>query len=79
MSQRPILFVSLPESGLLNPALVLVEELSRRGVAGLWFATDDKARAEVEAAAVGAPIEFFSLGGVVPAQVLPPGLYAPKP
>lgn len=66
MSQRPILFVSLPESGLLNPMLVLAEELSRRGVEDLWFATDDKGRAEVEAAAAGSPIRFFSLGDVIP-------------
>src|SRR5688572_341836 len=66
MSQRPILFVSLPESGLLNPMLVLAEELSRRGVENLWFATDDKGREEVEAAAVGSPIEFRSLGEVIP-------------
>lgn len=66
MSQRPILFVSLPESGLLNPMLVLAEELSRRGVGNLWFATDDKGREEVEAAAVGSPVEFRSLGGVIP-------------
>jgi polyene glycosyltransferase len=66
MSQRPILFVSLPESGLLNPMLVLAEELSRRGVENLWFATDDKGRAEVEAAAVGSPIRFRSLGDVIP-------------
>ncbi|MGN9758853.1 glycosyltransferase [Streptomyces sp. SD31] len=65
MSQRPILFVSLPESGLLNPMLVLAEELSRRGVADLWFATDDKAREEVAATAVGSPVEFLSLGEVV--------------
>jgi polyene glycosyltransferase len=65
MSQRPILFVSLPESGLLNPMLVLAEELSRRGVENLWFATDDKGREEVGAAAVGSPIEFFSLGDVI--------------
>ncbi|MEV6237102.1 glycosyltransferase [Lentzea sp. NPDC051838] len=66
MSQRPILFVSLPESGLLNPMLVLAEELSRRGVENLWFATDDKGREEVEAAAVGSPIRFHSLGEVIP-------------
>ncbi|MET9633076.1 glycosyltransferase [Lentzea sp. NPDC006480] len=66
MSQRPILFVSLPESGLLNPMLVLAEELSRRGVENLWFATDDKGREEVEAAAAGSPIRFHSLGAVIP-------------
>ncbi|TWF93867.1 glycosyltransferase [Saccharopolyspora dendranthemae] len=65
-TQRPILFVSLPEAGLLNPLLVLVEELSRRGVPDLWFAADEKARAGVEAAQVGSPIQFFSLGEVTP-------------
>lgn len=62
-NRRPILFVSYAESGLLNPLLVLAEELSRRGVADLWFATDEKARAEVEAAGVGSPVRFASLGG----------------
>lgn len=65
-SQRPILFVSLPDSGLLNPMLVLAEELSRRGVRDLWFATDDNRRAEVEALQVDTPVEFYSLGEVVP-------------
>ncbi|WP_406692002.1 hypothetical protein REH65_08400 [Saccharopolyspora sp. ID03-671] len=65
-TQRPILFVSLPEAGLLNPLLVLVEELSRRGVPDLWFVADEKARAGVEAAEVGSPIEFLSLGDVTP-------------
>ncbi|TDC90982.1 glycosyltransferase [Saccharopolyspora aridisoli] len=63
---RPILFVSLPEAGLLNPMLVLVEELSRRGVTDLWFVADEKARAGVEAAQVGSPIQFSSLGDVTP-------------
>src|SRR5690349_4326987 len=66
MSQRPILFVSLPESGLLNPMLVLAEELSRRGVGNVWFATDDKGREEVEAGAGGSPIRFRSLGAAIP-------------
>ncbi|UJW32774.1 glycosyltransferase [Saccharothrix sp. AJ9571] len=61
-SQRPILFVSYSESGLLNPMLVLAEELSRRGVADLWFATDENRRAAVEGLNAGAPVEFFSLG-----------------
>ncbi|MEU5051683.1 glycosyltransferase [Streptomyces sp. NPDC021096] len=64
--RRPILFVSLPESGLLNPLLVLAAELSRRGVEDLWFATDDNRRAEVENLAVKAPVEFASLGEVIP-------------
>ena len=65
-SQRPILFVSLPESGLLNPMLVLAEELSRRGVDNLVFATDEHRRADVEALKVHTPVEFCSLGDVVP-------------
>ncbi|GLZ53136.1 glycosyltransferase [Actinomycetospora sp. NBRC 106378] len=61
----PVLFVSYAESGLLNPMLVLAEELSRRGVRDLWFAADEKARDEVTAAGVGTPVEFASLGGTV--------------
>ena len=65
-TQRPVLFVTLPESGLLNSMLVLAEELSRQGVEDLWFATDEHRRAEVEAAGVGTPVRFVSLGEVVP-------------
>jgi len=64
--RRPILFVSLPESGLLNPMLVLAGELSRREVPDLWFATDEHRQSEVEQAATGSPIAFASLGAVVP-------------
>jgi polyene glycosyltransferase len=64
-SQGPILFVSLPESGLLNPMLVLAEELSRRGFENLWFATDENRRADVEAIDAGTPVQFFSLGEVI--------------
>ncbi|GGQ84360.1 glycosyltransferase [Couchioplanes azureus] len=59
---RPVLFVSLPESGLLNPMLVLAAELARRGVPDLWFATDEPRRADVEDISV----QFASLGAVVP-------------
>jgi len=59
---RPILFVSLPEPGLLNPLLVLAGELSRRGVRDLWFATDEHRRGEVEATWAA----FASLGEVIP-------------
>ncbi|MFJ2444367.1 MULTISPECIES: glycosyltransferase [unclassified Streptomyces] len=64
-NRRPILFVSYAESGLLNPLLVLAEELSRRGVEDVWFAADEKARPAVEAASVGTPVSFASLGDVV--------------
>ncbi|SDI17909.1 polyene glycosyltransferase [Sinosporangium album] len=63
-AQRPILFVSLPESGLLNPLLVLAGELARRGVPGLWFATDEPRRGEVGRLAARARVEFASLGEV---------------
>ncbi|AXB49116.1 glycosyltransferase [Amycolatopsis albispora] len=65
-SQRPILFVSYSESGLLNPMLVLAEELSRRGVPNLWFATDENRRSAVEGLNAGSPVEFFSLGDPIP-------------
>ncbi|MFE3774639.1 glycosyltransferase [Streptomyces sp. NPDC059122] len=64
-ARRPILFVSLPESGLANPLLVLAEELSRRNVPDLWFATDEPRRADVKRISVGSPVEFGSLGEVV--------------
>src|SRR5260370_32397139 len=59
---RPILFVSLPEAGCINPLLVLAGELSRRGVKDLWFATDEPRRPEVEATLAA----FASLGEVIP-------------
>jgi polyene glycosyltransferase len=65
-TRRPILFASYPESGLLNPLLVLAEELSRRGVDDLHFATDDNRREEVQAATVDTPVNFIPLGEVVP-------------
>jgi polyene glycosyltransferase len=59
---RPILFVSSPEAGLINPLLVLADELARRGVADLWFATDEPRRDDIEAMSVA----FASLGDVIP-------------
>ncbi len=59
---RPILFVSLPEAGLINPLLVLAGELSRRGARDVWFATDEPRRLDVEATSA----VFASLGGVIP-------------
>ncbi|MFH8349890.1 glycosyltransferase [Streptomyces sp. NPDC018045] len=64
-ARRPILFVSLPESGLLNPLLVLAEELSRKNVPDLWFATDEPRRDDVKRISVGSAVEFASLGEVV--------------
>jgi polyene glycosyltransferase len=68
-NRRPILFVSSPDPGLLNPLLVLAGELSRRGVGDLWFATDESRRGEIEAISVGegaTEVRFRSLGEVIP-------------
>ena len=65
-SRRPILFVTLPESGLLNSMLVLAEELARQGVTDIWFATDEHRRADIEALSADNPVNFVSLGDVVP-------------
>ncbi|SEO77380.1 glycosyltransferase [Amycolatopsis saalfeldensis] len=65
-TRRPILLVSSPESGLLNPLLILAAELSGRGVEDLWFATDEPRRGEIEGIGGGTPVEFASLGEVVP-------------
>jgi polyene glycosyltransferase len=67
--RRPILFVSSPDSGLVNSLLVLAAELSRRGVPDLWFATFDNRRAEVEAIGAdgtGTRVRFRSLGAPIP-------------
>ncbi|MFI9045601.1 glycosyltransferase [Streptomyces sp. NPDC053427] len=64
-ARRPILFVSLPESGLANPLLVLAEELSRQNVPDIWFATDEPRREDVKRISVGSEVEFASLGEVV--------------
>jgi polyene glycosyltransferase len=66
LGKRPVLFVSLPEAGLLNPMLVVAGELARRGVPGLWFATDENRRDDIAALSAGAPVEFASLGPVIP-------------
>ncbi|RSM38945.1 glycosyltransferase [Amycolatopsis balhimycina DSM 5908] len=65
-AQRPILFVGLPESGLLNPLLVLAGELAARGTEDLWFATDEHRRAEVTALSARSEVRFASLGDPVP-------------
>ncbi|OJF16278.1 glycosyltransferase [Couchioplanes caeruleus] len=63
---RAVMFVSLPESGLLNPMLVLAAELARRGVPGLSFATDESRRTDIETISGDHPVRFASLGEVVP-------------
>ncbi len=56
--EGPILFASGANSGLINPLLAVMGELSRRGVDGLHVAADEPARYPVEAAATGSPISF---------------------
>jgi polyene glycosyltransferase len=60
--RRPILFVSMPDAGLLNPLLVLAGELARRGVPDLWFATDEHRRDEVAKLTDISVVRFESLG-----------------
>ncbi|GAA2795008.1 glycosyltransferase [Crossiella cryophila] len=60
--RRPILFVSRPESGLLNPMLVLAGELVDRGVPEVWYATDETRREQIE----GRGLKFVSLGAGPP-------------
>ncbi|MCS7483116.1 glycosyltransferase [Umezawaea endophytica] len=64
--RRPIMFVTLPESGLMNSLRVLAGELARRGVQDIWFATDEHRRGDVEALADKSKVEFWSLGEVEP-------------
>lgn len=64
MVSRPVLFAGLPESGLLNPMLVLAGELARRGVPDLWFATDEHRRQDVLRLAATSAVGFASLGEV---------------
>jgi polyene glycosyltransferase len=61
-SAKPILFASLPEAGLFNPLFVLAQELTRRGVQDVWFATDEPRRGDIEAISA----TFASLGEVIP-------------
>ena len=65
-SPRPILFVSLPESGLFNPVQTIAGEFARRGVEDLWFATDEERRDDVESLSAASAVRFAPLGDVVP-------------
>ncbi|WHT16656.1 glycosyltransferase [Crossiella sp. CA-258035] len=60
--RRPVLFVSRPESGLLNPMLVLAGELADRGVPDVWYATDESRRGQIEERG----LSFASLGRGAP-------------
>jgi polyene glycosyltransferase len=60
------MLVSLPESGLLNPLMVLAGELARRGVDDILFATDEPRRSEIEELSDASKVEFVSLGDVLP-------------
>lgn len=58
----PILFASTAHAGQINPLLAIAGELSRHGVPGLWFASTDNRRDDIERAATGSPIHFVSCG-----------------
>ena len=61
-SNGRILFASTAHAGQINPLLSIVGELSRRGVPGLWFASTDNRRTNIEGTATGSPIHFVSCG-----------------
>jgi polyene glycosyltransferase len=61
-SDGPILFASTAHAGQINPLLSIAGELSRRGVTGLWFASTDNRRVDIEGSATGSPIHFISCG-----------------
>jgi polyene glycosyltransferase len=56
------LFASSAHAGQINPLLSIAGELSRRGVPGLWFASTDNRRADIEGASIGSPVHFVSCG-----------------
>lgn len=58
----PVLFASPAHPGQINPLLALAGELSRRGTPGLWFASEEGAKAAVEAVASNSPVRFLSTG-----------------
>ncbi len=59
---KSVLFVSLPEAGLVNGMIVLAREAARRAAVDVWFATDEPQRARIES---GRELTFASLGEVV--------------
>ena len=61
-SDGPILFASTAHAGQINPLLSIGGELSWRRVPGLWLASTDNRRADIEGAAIGSPIHFVSCG-----------------
>lgn len=59
---KPVLFVSLPEAGLINSMLVLAREVAGRGEVDVWFATDEPQKARIESES---GLTFATLGEVV--------------
>jgi polyene glycosyltransferase len=64
-THRPILFVGMSYSGV-NPMFVIANELSRRGRQGIWFATEEHLRADVERLSAESKVGFASLGEATP-------------
>ncbi|MFD6393962.1 glycosyltransferase [Nocardia sp. NPDC060259] len=61
-----ILFAANPDSGLINPLLTIAGELARRGEPGLWFASTDDRKGDIENQGGLEPIRFVSVGARKP-------------
>ncbi|MFC9477107.1 glycosyltransferase [Nocardia sp. NPDC056952] len=61
-----ILFAANPDSGLINPLLVIAGELARRGEPGLWFASTDDRKGDIERQGGLEPLQFVSVGSRKP-------------
>ncbi|GAB3971827.1 hypothetical protein GCM10029978_047730 [Actinoallomurus acanthiterrae] len=57
-----ILFASVPSSGPINPLLAMARELNERGVPGLWFASGEERRADIERIPGHGTVRFASYG-----------------
>jgi len=57
-----VLFACLPAAGLINPMLVLADELARRGIGPIAFASTEERRGEVERLGGPRPVRFVTLG-----------------
>jgi polyene glycosyltransferase len=56
------LFASTAHAGQINPLLSIAGELSERAVLGLWFASTDDRRADIEASSMKTLVRFVSYG-----------------
>lgn len=61
-----VLFASMPSAGLINPLLAMARELNERGVPGVWFASTDERRADIERIPGHGTVRFASYGQYKP-------------